>query len=245
MRICEVDGCVKKHYAKGCCYSHYAKLKFNQVASLKKRLSDPSRVKCSVGGCDKPYYARGLCQNHHSIFLRTGDTISQRERNRENRCCVKWCNKKAIVDGGMCSHHIKKIKKYGVLLKNYRAISHTGANNYNWKGGCASYKNHSEFKRQRLKVLKASKGLCVKCGEKATSVHHIDKSKHNHKIENLLPLCSKCHWVFHTGVSKGTTKYKRLYGYTMYDIQKKINKSLTTICKLHKVGALKDFLKAS
>lgn len=54
-RTCTLDGCDRKHYAKGFCHPCY----------LRARANDPSRPRCSEPECDKALYARGLCRKHY------------------------------------------------------------------------------------------------------------------------------------------------------------------------------------
>ena len=77
--------------------------------------------------------------------------------------------------------------------------SRSGENHHNWKGGVAKYPKQSEFKVNRLIVLNDAGWKCDVCGRKANTAHHLDGSKDNHTIENLLPACTKCHKaVFHS-----------------------------------------------
>jgi hypothetical protein len=52
------------------------------------------------------------------------------------------------------------------------------------------------FKRNREIVLKASDYRCSNCGNSAKYVHHLDKSRTNNDLENLVPVCSACHKLF-------------------------------------------------
>ena len=119
-----------------------------------------------------------------------------------------------------------------------------GAHNSHWNGGVAQYPNHSEMKRQRLKVLQRTKGKCEICGESARSIHHIDEDKSNHTLDNLLAVCTKCHGTIHSGdnASHGgarrTSKFKRLYGYTIKEMAALIGCSTTWVYS--KMGAGKS-----
>jgi len=109
-----------------------------------------------------------------------------------------------------------------------------GENNPRWNDGNSEYPNHAEFKRMRIKVLQRSKGKCEICGDIATIVHHIDGDKSNHNLDNLIPVCRKCHMALHAedggssdgrGESKNrgrpTAKYTNLYGMTIKKIAAK------------------------
>lgn len=74
-----------------------------------------------------------------------------------------------------------------------------GENNARWSGGTSEYKDHYQMKINRIEKLKRVRGLCEICGGKATQIHHIDESKENHRIENLLVVCRPCHTAIHRG----------------------------------------------
>jgi len=122
-----------------------------------------------------------------------------------------------------------------------------GENNPKWKGGVAEYPNHAEFKRMRLLVLKKSKGRCELCGERANIVHHIDGSKDNHSLNNLIALCSSCHRAIHaedngTENWKRTSKYIRKYGMSLRQMSEKYGGSPAFYSILEKKGQLQSFL---
>ena len=63
-RVCEVEGCERKHQAMGLCGTHYK-------WSLKgKSLDTPikiwqKRYGCTVEGCERKHKAKGLCETHY------------------------------------------------------------------------------------------------------------------------------------------------------------------------------------
>ena len=95
-----------------------------------------------------------------------------------------------------------------------------GKNNPRWNGGISEYPNHSELKRNRIKVLQRSKGNCEICFKNAYAVHHIDEDKSNHSLDNLIAVCKSCHYALHSGENgkKKSSKYIRKYGYTIKEI---------------------------
>ena len=102
-----------------------------------------------------------------------------------------------------------------------------------------SYPNCSEMKRNRLVVLKASKGRCAVCGGVAAIVHHNDFAINNHAIENLTPLCIKCHKVVHANEGGyKTSKYKRRYGFSQRELAEKLGVSVGKIYELHTTNQL-------
>jgi IS30 family transposase len=106
-----------------------------------------------------------------------------------------------------------------------------GERNPRWNGGTSQYPNHAEFKRKRKEILQ-QQDKCVFCGGKAEQIHHLDGSKDNHSLENLVPVCTKCHLQLHSKIrngQKGKTKYKNIYGFNLDELAKGFNVSHSTI----------------
>jgi len=114
-------------------------------------------------------------------------------------------------------------------------VPYFGAKNPMWKGGIAEYPNHGELKKNRLVVLNKANHICQVCRGIATEVHHIDKTKTNHKKENLLPVCHKCNCSFHRDV------VGRPKGFAFFDFDQQIDicylyiTSLITMTKIAKI----------
>lgn len=69
-RICTVDGCGKKLYARGYCEMHYARLRRNGSPNLQP----PRGLQgCSVDECDQPHCCRGYCRLHYERWHKHGD----------------------------------------------------------------------------------------------------------------------------------------------------------------------------
>lgn len=104
-----------------------------------------------------------------------------------------------------------------------------GELNPRWNGGVSEYPDHYELKKKRIEALKRTKGLCEICGSHAEIVHHIDGSKDNHSLENLIPLCKNCHKPLHANDEKGKyndsrhSKYISLYGFTLRELAQIFN----------------------
>lgn len=86
-----------------------------------------------------------------------------------------------------------------------------GEKHSNWKGGEGRYPKSTEIRVNRLIVLNDAEWTCDVCGiREATEVHHLDGTKDNHAIENLMPVCRSCHQgVFHNNVSAEIKKTSR------------------------------------
>ena len=188
-KTCTHFGCLKKHHGKGLCKSHY-------IQALKR--GEISNTNCKVENCRTGVYAKGYCYKHWFQFKLNGVKLYQ-----SKKCVAPGCDKNVRKE--YCSYHIRRVNK-GMPLDSTQHELYGGANNPNWKGGVAQYKDHSEFKRQRLVKLKSVGYKCEICKGKATECHHKDKTKSNHRQNNLTALCRKCHRsVFHSGKRKKKT----------------------------------------
>jgi len=148
---------------------------------------------------------------HHKNNIRTDNRIENLEIIRANKklCIVPRCNQKTYSRYNQyCFKHYQKRrarKIKGLPFDDNSLIYslagapigfHKGDKNANWKGGKFEYPNHSEMKRARLKKLKQVNYVCKICRGKATEVHHLDKTKTNHTLPNLIAVCHRCHKAY-------------------------------------------------
>lgn len=121
------------------------------------------------------------------------------------------------------------------------SISKMGNKNPRWNDGASEYPNHSVLKRRRFEVLKMARGKCKICNEHAHVVHHIDDSKDNHELTNLMALCRKCHMALHKdeykkGFLGRPSKYRVKYGVSQGEVAELFGVTPPTIdnwLKLH------------
>lgn len=144
-RTCSIDGCERKHYAKGWCQMHWRRVRSHGSTDY-PRASKP----CAVSGCESLLVAKGLCSKHYQRQERLGSTelvrevrycsvegcgrlhhakgLCRRHREREIRtgdpegstrpvgCKVDGC-KQDHYGVGYCARHFQRFKKYGVHPK--------------------------------------------------------------------------------------------------------------------------------
>ena len=119
-----------------------------------------------------------------------------------------------------------------------------GEKNVNWNGGTSEYPNHYLMKLNRKIKLKQTNGKCEICGNIANQIHHIDNSKNNHLLNNLLVVCRKCHNKIHSGRKNSTSKFIRLYGMTLKEMANRYGGSSNKYFEWHKQGILKKFAES-
>lgn len=71
-----------------------------------------------------------------------------------------------------------------------------GKDSPTWKGGISYYPKQATLRKNKQILLKKYP-LCVRCFKKTQHFHHIDFSRDNHSVENLMPLCHSCHCKIH------------------------------------------------
>lgn len=75
MKTCSIDGCAKKHNARGLCHAHYRRwLLYGdpEAGALPRDPRPPTR--CQFDGCEwEGKVTRGLCPTHYMRLLRRGD----------------------------------------------------------------------------------------------------------------------------------------------------------------------------
>ncbi len=103
------------------------------------------------------------------------------------------------------------------------------------------------MKKNRLVKLKEVEGKCEVCGGRAQYIHHIDESKDNHELNNLVVLCGKCHGVVHAGRKnkkcESIGKYKKLYGLSIKEMVEKFGRNKGCYYSWHHNGKLKEYLE--
>ncbi len=115
----------------------------------------------------------------------------------------------------------------GNVVKKHSYVAVKGSNNHRWNDGSGDYKDHHQMKLNRLYKLQQTKSKCEICQDKARKIHHIDGSKDNHNISNLIVLCNRDHGIVDAGRKNKktkTSKYIRKYGKTLADMAKRYSR---------------------
>lgn len=119
--FCTVDGCERKHKARGYCATHYMMWKRGaEITSIKSR----DRIKpdcCIEEGCTEPVKSKGLCKMHYQRLLRHGHT-KYRDRKKEPKICIiPNCDNHSYSKQLCNSHYMKQRtwKKMGFGVFEY------------------------------------------------------------------------------------------------------------------------------
>ena len=189
---------------------------------------------CDVPRCGGHFYAKGLCKKHYTRLINNGFLACRVYFNGE--CIVEGCDQKAVGPHNLCRFHYSR-KQDGIPL--LRSKGAKGELNHNWNGGVADYPHHHQMKKNRKVVLGQANYVCHYCGKKANEVHHLDLSKDNHSLSNLVASCHKCNAQIRR---PHTSKFKRIYGKSLMELATELGKSSGTIVKLHYASKLTNCL---
>jgi len=96
------------------------------------------------------------------------------------------------------------------------------------------FKNHHILKQRKIEAFKQTKGKCYICDKDAQEIHHINGSKTDHRLINLIAICPKCHQNLHQKAisrekKRTATKYAMELGMPIGEIAKKLNVSESTV----------------
>jgi hypothetical protein len=109
MRICNFEGCLNKHRAKGWCSTHYNHLyKFDKPQKASIRIKSPEDKKCSVTNCLKTYACLGFCSKHYRRWKDNGTTELLPRKLIKKECTHKDCER-IRHNIGYCYKHYREI----------------------------------------------------------------------------------------------------------------------------------------
>lgn len=66
MRICLIETCDNKHYARNMCSTHYQRERNGVDLNLPQIVRDRKQG-CVIEKCNKPHYASDYCSNHYMV----------------------------------------------------------------------------------------------------------------------------------------------------------------------------------
>ncbi len=90
MKVCKLDGCDDKHFAKGYCSRHYYQVRFHgRITRVEKGKKHPEI--CKIEGCDNKEESLGFCRAHYKKHLKYGNPLEKRTADSFEP--VRWANK--------------------------------------------------------------------------------------------------------------------------------------------------------
>ena len=173
----------------------------------KKRRSPVRRGNCVVFGCQHPVYAKGFCHNHYAQVLRSYQPLPEIILRCHVPSCIRTFKLNRRKDANLCPKHasLKQSREEAGLPTDVDSLEKNmvprGEKHHWWNGGTSEYPNSYVFEKNGRIALQRANYLCP-CGAKAQHVHHINHNKSDHRVENLLPMCAKCHSRHHWEAKK-------------------------------------------
>jgi len=107
-KICQAEGCNRKHCARGYCDTHYRQFILHGTT---KEIVAHNSGPCTVNGCDSKSIARGYCPKHYGR-IRQGIGFSG-----QDQCSIEQCGSPAIANG-LCSRHNYQMWSTGYIYGN-------------------------------------------------------------------------------------------------------------------------------
>lgn len=186
MKLCAVEPCTRKNYARGLCEPHYAR--FRRDGSITEYIT-LTRKRCSIRDCERPHDSRGFCSMHYHRFMRHGDplvVIVERNLHGPKACTVEGCgrvvnpgNGEAKGARGMCRFHYGRwVNGVPLHLPRRRAA---GQGSLTRNGYIIRGRNGRNVPEHRL-VMENVLGRALHVFE---TVHHLNGVRTDNRPENL------------------------------------------------------------
>lgn len=153
------------------------------------------RKYCSLS-CSLKRSHRDLCLVEKTC-TECGMFFKAKTRGRHLFCEV--CSTKHILDSAK-----KHGKRLGVLVGVGSGGAQAGAANSRWNPQSPFHGQHViQLKYRDICFLYFKKECCICSSSGSIDVHHIDGQADDPRIENLMPMCRRCHNKVHSFVKKG------------------------------------------
>lgn len=189
IRVCSVEGCGRKHQAKGFCKIHYNHwFRYGRAERVRYRNIGST---CAVDGCDKPSKVKGYCTTHYARVWKTGDAGSAElidqssRRKRESKykglaCTVEGCERPAR-SRGWCNMHFQRWVRTGDPAGKWgaaprKSLGYIDSNGYQVLGSGPN---------KRLEHREVMERMLGRPLEKFENVHHRNGVRNDNRPANL------------------------------------------------------------
>lgn len=103
MRVCEIEGCDRRHAARGWCRLHYHRWQRHGDPVI---VSEPKGPRlCSVDGCSGRHCAKGFCQKHWIRVHKHGDPLKTKRAPNGAGCYDGRGYRLIFRDGAQVAEH--------------------------------------------------------------------------------------------------------------------------------------------
>lgn len=152
--------CLKPHYAKGLCRSHYHQ----------HRIESNTRP-CDEPGCSKNTWSRGFCLQHYNYHTyRATLPRARTKRNADSTCLESGCEKPGAIKGHCRNHYYVKSRRGEIDTRTRHGLASCGEDECDKiiyaKGMCSGH-YHRALRERMLDEGRIAKCSADECPNQA------------------------------------------------------------------------------